>query len=102
MEFAKATFTKRHSGSSEVQTTPMQTWKWKSFTAVKRPSSSTLERFKKKDVVDTGRKLVGTQAGLLFEITKEATAKDLVVYPYAIADASLYISSMETKLNVAR
>ena len=55
-----------------------------------------------KDVVDTGRKLVGTQAGLLLEITKEATAKDLVVYPYAIADASLYISSMETKLNVAR
>ena len=53
-------------------------------------------------MVDTGRKLVGTQAGLLLEITKEATAKDLIVYPYAIADASLYISEMETRLDVAR
>ena len=55
-----------------------------------------------KDVVDTGRNLMGTQAGLLLEITKEATAKDLVVYPYAIADASLYISETQTTLNVAR
>ena len=55
-----------------------------------------------KDVVDTGRKLLGTQAGLLLEITREATAKDLVVYPYAIADANLYISETETRLNVAR
>ena len=55
-----------------------------------------------KDVVDTGRKLAGTQAGLLLQITKEATAKDLIVYPYAIADATLYISGTETMLNVAR
>ena len=55
-----------------------------------------------KDVVDTGRKLLRTQAGLLLEITKETTAKDLIVYPYAIADASLYISEMETRLDVAR
>ena len=55
-----------------------------------------------RDVVDTGRKLLGTQAGLLLEITKEATAKDLTVYPYAIADANLYISEEETRLKVAR
>ena len=54
-----------------------------------------------KDVVDTARKLVGTQAGLLLEITKEATAKDLIVYPYAIADATMYISSAETTLSVS-
>ena len=52
------------------------------------------------DVVDTGRTLIGTQAGLLVEIKKKATTKDLIVYPYAIADASLYISEGETKLSV--
>ena len=55
-----------------------------------------------KDVINTGRKLEGTQAGLMLEITKKATASDLIVYPYAIADASFYISSTTTKLDVAR
>ena len=54
------------------------------------------------DVVDTGRKLIGTQAGLLIEIKKKATTKDLIVYLFAIADASLYISEGETKLSVNR
>ena len=55
-----------------------------------------------KDVINTGRKLEGTEAGLMLEITKEATATDLIVYPYAIADASLYISSETTELDVTR
>ena len=53
-------------------------------------------------MVDTGRKLLGTQAGLLVEIKKKATKTDLVVFPYAIADASLYISEGETRLSVNR
>ena len=55
-----------------------------------------------KDVINTGRKLQGTQAGLMLEITKEATTKDLVIYPYAIADASLFISSSNVMLNYSK
>lgn len=50
-------------------------------------------------VSGTGRKLVGTQAGILMEIEKEATATDLSRHVFVVADAIIDI--MGTNLNGA-
>ena len=49
------------------------------------------------NVSNSGRKLVGTQAGILMEIEKEATAADLSCHVFVIADGIIDI--MGTKLN---
>ena len=48
-------------------------------------------------VSGSGRKLAGTQAGLLLEIVKEATTSDLNCHVFAIADGTIDISG--TQLN---
>ena len=45
----------------------------------------------------SGRKLIGTQAGILMEIEKEATTTDLSCHVFVIADGTIDISG--TKLN---
>ena len=45
----------------------------------------------------SGRKLIGTQAGILMEIEKEATTTDLFCHVFVIADGTIDISG--TKLN---
>ena len=50
-------------------------------------------------VSGSGRKLVGTQAGILMEIEKETTSTDLPCHVFVIADAIIDI--MGTKLNGA-
>ena len=45
----------------------------------------------------SGRKLIGTQAGILMEIEKEATTTDLSCHVFVIADGAIDISG--TKLN---
>ena len=55
-----------------------------------------------KDVVDTGQKLVGTQAGVLLEIQKKATAKDLEVHIFAVADAKASIKGRDVNLTLSR
>ena len=42
-------------------------------------------------VVESGRKLVGTQAGLLLDISREATAKNLSAKIFVISDATVNI-----------
>ena len=49
------------------------------------------------NVTGSGRKLVGTQAGILLEIEKETTTTDLSCHIFVIADGIIDI--METKLN---
>ena len=48
-------------------------------------------------VSGSGRKLIGTQAGILLEIEKEATTSDLSCHVFIIADGKIDISG--TKLN---
>ena len=48
-------------------------------------------------VSGSGRKLIGTQAGILLEIEKEATTSDLSCHVFVIADGTIDISG--TKLN---
>ena len=50
-------------------------------------------------VSGSGRKLVGTQAGILMEIEKETKSTDLSCHVFVIADAIIDI--MGTKLNGA-
>ena len=48
-----------------------------------------------KNVVDSGRKLIGTQVGLLLEITKKATAKDLTAHIFCVADAMVGMNGLD-------
>ena len=48
-------------------------------------------------VSGSGRKLIGTQAGILLEIEKEATTSDLSCHVFVIADGTIDISG--TQLN---
>ena len=47
-------------------------------------------------VTGSGRKLIGTQAGVLLEITKETMAKNLSCHVYVVADG--IINVVENKL----
>ena len=51
-----------------------------------------------KDVVDSGRKLVGTQAGVLLEIEKGPTTKDLEAHIFCIADAMASVQGRDVQL----
>ena len=55
-----------------------------------------------KDVVDTGQKLVSTQAGVLLEIQKEETAKDLEAHIFAVADTKASIKGRDVNLTLSR
>ena len=48
-------------------------------------------------VSGSGRKLVGTQAGVFLEISKEATTSDLTCHVFVVADGAIDISG--TQLN---
>ena len=55
-----------------------------------------------KNVLYTGRNLVGNQAGVLLEITKKATAKDLVAHIFYVSDATASIRGQEVNLTLNR
>ena len=48
-------------------------------------------------VCGSGRKLVGTQAGILLEIEKEATTTDVSCHVFVIADSLIDILSTSLK-----
>ena len=48
------------------------------------------------------RKLVGTQAGVLLEIQKEAFAKDLEAHIFVVADAKASIKGRDVNLTLSR
>ena len=54
------------------------------------------------DVVYTGRHLLGTQSGLLVEIKKTATTKDLKAYIFCVADATAYITNGHAEVTMAK
>ena len=53
-----------------------------------------------KNVVDTVGNLMGSQAGVLLEFTKKATAKDLVPHIFCVADATAFIKGRDVTLTL--
>ena len=48
-------------------------------------------------VVKSGKKLVSTQSGILLEITKEATTKDVMCYVFVVSDAAVEFKNKTLK-----
>ena len=70
--------------------TPVDFFKGNKFAAV-----IDMRAVNDKTVVLSGRKILNTQDGLLLEITKEATSKDLTCYVYVVSDAVIDITNKQ-------
>ena len=55
-----------------------------------------------KNVVNTGRNLMGSQAGILLEITKKATSKNLKAHIFSVSDATASIRGNEVNLTLTK
>ena len=70
--------------------TPVKFFKGNKFTDV-----IDMRSVNDKNVVLSGRKILNTQDGVLLEITKEATVKDLTCYVYVVSDGVIDITNKQ-------